>query len=175
MPAARPSRRSRLSDLLRPDWYGQTWRSRGGSSRSLKTTSPDWDAASSATNRAVARTEVLRVASSAAEVSAASGSVIVPLSRHSLLVDYGTSMKAYSEPQASDVPVLRMGNVKHGRLDWSSLKYIPPDAPDLPRLLLRDGDLLFNRTNSAEHVGKSAVYLGREPTKFRVIPDPSAF
>lgn len=124
------------------------------------------DAASSATNRAVARTEVLRVASSAAEVSAASGSVIVPLSRHSLLVDYGTSMKAHPEPQASDVPVLRMGNVKHGRLDWSSLKYIPPDAPDLPRLLLRDGDLLFNRTNSAEHVGKSAVYLGREPTSF---------
>lgn len=74
------------------------------------------------------------------------------------LVEYGTSTKAGTDPQNGDVPVLRMGNIQDGQLDWSSLKYIPSSHHELPRLLLDRGDLLFNRTNSAELVGKSAVF-----------------
>ena len=71
-------------------------------------------------------------------------------------IEYGTSQKAGSD--ASGVPVLRMGNVQNGTLDFSVLKYLPPSYAESAKTMLRDGDLLFNRTNSAELVGKSAVY-----------------
>jgi type I restriction enzyme S subunit len=75
-------------------------------------------------------------------------------------VEYGTSSKAHKEQRPGDVPVLRMGNVKDGRLVWGSLKYLSSDHPGVQKLMLLPGDLLFNRTNSAEHVGKSAVFEG---------------
>jgi type I restriction enzyme S subunit len=74
------------------------------------------------------------------------------------LVQYGSSAKTSED--ASGVPVLRMGNIQDGKLDLESLKYLPQDHAEFPELLLKDGDLLFNRTNSAELVGKSAVYRG---------------
>lgn len=73
-------------------------------------------------------------------------------------MQYGSSAKTSED--ASGVPVLRMGNIKDGALVLDSLKYLPRDHSEFPDLLLRDGDLLFNRTNSAELVGKSAVYRG---------------
>lgn len=77
----------------------------------------------------------------------------------STMVQYGSSVKA-SEVLADGVPVLRMGNIVEGRLDLSQLKYLPWDHPEFPELLLEDGDLLFNRTNSPELVGKAALYSG---------------
>ena len=77
---------------------------------------------------------------------------------------YGTSTKANGD--ASGVPVLRMGNIQHGRLDFSDLKYLPAEHPDVAKLVLEPGDLLFNRTNSAELVGKSAVFTGGERMTF---------
>ena len=79
----------------------------------------------------------------------------------SQLIQYGTSVKASAD--ASGIPVLRMGNIQDGELDFSDLKYLPADDPDTRKTSLRDGDLLFNRTNSAELVGKSAVYKERHP------------
>ena len=73
-------------------------------------------------------------------------------------MQYGTSAKTSDD--TAGVPVLRMGNIKDGGLALNSLKYLPADHEEFPSLLLRDGDLLFNRTNSAELVGKSAVYRG---------------
>nr|WP_251048433.1 restriction endonuclease subunit S [Halomonas sp. ISL-56] len=69
---------------------------------------------------------------------------------------YGSSSKTNDD--SSGVPVLRMGNIQDGKLDYSNLKYLPNDHKEFPDLLLNDGDLLFNRTNSAELVGKTAVY-----------------
>jgi type I restriction enzyme S subunit len=75
---------------------------------------------------------------------------------------YGTSQKAHLEPDG--VPVLRMGNVTlDGHLTLDSLKYVSPDIKDLPRLYLESGDLVFNRTNSLELVGKSAVFREESP------------
>ena len=71
---------------------------------------------------------------------------------------YGSSAK--TSDAADGVPVLRMGNIQGGRLDLSNLKYLPADHDEFPELLLEKGDLLFNRTNSAELVGKSAVFEG---------------
>ena len=80
-------------------------------------------------------------------------------------VRYGSSSKA--SPDHIGVPVLRMGNIVDGALDLSSLKFLRQDHKEFPELLLRDGDVLFNRTNSAELVGKSAVYRG--------VPQPCSF
>ncbi|MFF4777906.1 restriction endonuclease subunit S [Microtetraspora fusca] len=73
-------------------------------------------------------------------------------------IEYGTSAKAHAGWTDGAIPVLRMGNIQEGAIVWNSLKYLPPDHPDSLTLKLADGDLLFNRTNSAELVGKSAVY-----------------
>ncbi len=69
---------------------------------------------------------------------------------------YGSSSKTNEDP--TGVPVLRMGNIQDGDLDFSNLKYLPVDHDEFPSLHLQDGDLLFNRTNSPELVGKTAVY-----------------
>ncbi len=74
-------------------------------------------------------------------------------------VRYGTSARA-QETLEDGVPVLRMGNIVGGRIDFTTLKFLPADHAEFPTLLLSPGDLLFNRTNSAELVGKSAVYSG---------------
>lgn len=70
-------------------------------------------------------------------------------------VGYGTSAKA---GETGDWPILRMGNVTdHGRLDLTDLKYIDLSPTDVPKYTVRRGDMLFNRTNSKEKVGKAAV------------------
>jgi type I restriction enzyme S subunit len=75
--------------------------------------------------------------------------------------DYGTSAKSYADVTADDdIPVLRMGNIQNGRIDVAGLKYLPAKHPDFPAKLLAPGDVLFNRTNSPELVGKTAVYTG---------------
>ena len=56
------------------------------------------------------------------------------------------------------IPVLRMPNIQDGEIDLRDLKTVPPEAVDLPNLALRRGDILFNRTNSPELVGKAAVF-----------------
>jgi len=73
-------------------------------------------------------------------------------------VRYGTSAKTCED--AAGVPVLRMGNIQNGELDLANLKYLPEAHEEFPKLLLEPGDILFNRTNSAELVGKTAVYRG---------------
>ena len=73
-------------------------------------------------------------------------------------IQYGTSSKASSD--ASGIPVLRMGNIRDGDLDLSGLKYLPAQHPEVHKTLLEHGDLLFNRTNSADLVGKCAVFKG---------------
>lgn len=40
------------------------------------------------------------------------------------------------------------------------LKYVSANVRDLPRLLLETGDILFNRTNSFELVGKTGTFRG---------------
>jgi type I restriction enzyme, S subunit len=77
------------------------------------------------------------------------------------LKDYGISAKAHAGQEAHDVPMLRMGNIQGGAIDPTSLKYVNPDIDDISGKSLEAGDMLFNRTNSAELVGKTAVYRGR--------------
>lgn len=71
--------------------------------------------------------------------------------------NYGSSEKA--DETEGQYPILRMNNLTYeGRLDLSSLKYVDLDDKVADKYLARKGDLLFNRTNSKELVGKTAVY-----------------
>ena len=70
---------------------------------------------------------------------------------------YGTSEKSSSKGL---VPVLRMGNINRiGGIDWNNLVYTSNNI-DIEKYLLIYNDLLFNRTNSSEWVGKTAIYKG---------------
>ena len=75
------------------------------------------------------------------------GWVWVTVSQLSCRIQYGTSSKANLD--SSGIPVLRMGNIQNGDLDFSDLKYLPLDNPEAQKTTLNPGDLLFNRTNSA--------------------------
>jgi type I restriction enzyme S subunit len=79
-----------------------------------------------------------------------------------LVIDYGTSQKAGDD--SLKVPVYRMGNIVGGRLVDENLKYVDSSIDDLPRLYLKTDDLLFNRTNSYELVGKAGMFTGRDAT-----------
>jgi len=69
---------------------------------------------------------------------------------------YGTSEKTSDDK--TGVPILRMGNIQQGRIDLRDLRYLHLSEKERARLLLHHGDIVVNRTNSAELVGKCAVF-----------------
>ena len=73
---------------------------------------------------------------------------------------YGSAEK--SQPEGK-IAVLRMGNInRQGQVDYSDLVYTSNDA-EIAKYLLNKNDVLFNRTNSPEWVGKTAIYKGEIP------------
>ncbi|MEE0504969.1 MAG: restriction endonuclease subunit S [Ruminococcus callidus] len=73
-------------------------------------------------------------------------------------VRYGSSRKA-SDNNSGKYPYLRMNNITYsGELDLSDTKTIDIPDKELPKCTVRKGDVLFNRTNSKELVGKTCVY-----------------
>lgn len=71
-------------------------------------------------------------------------------------VRYGTSKPAV---EGGKYPYLRMNNLTvDGHLDLNNLKYIDIPNDEMEKCVVRKGDVLFNRTNSIELVGKTAVF-----------------
>lgn len=76
-------------------------------------------------------------------------------------VKYGTSRPA---SEGGKYKYLRMGNITYdGHLDLSDLKYIDIPDNEVDKCIVRKGDVLFNRTNSKELVGKTCVFDLDEP------------
>ena len=76
-------------------------------------------------------------------------------------IRYGTSKKA---SERGEHAYLRMNNMTdNGKLDFADVKYIDLSEDELTKCQVVDGDLLFNRTNSREKVGKTAVFHGHTP------------
>jgi len=75
---------------------------------------------------------------------------------------YGTSSKSQ---KVGDVAVLRMGNLQQSKIDWSNLVFTS-DEKEIEKYRLKKGDVLFNRTNSAELVGKTSIYEGEQEAIF---------
>jgi len=72
---------------------------------------------------------------------------------------YGTSKKAHEH--GAGLPVIRMGNVlTSGALDLQKLKYVELNEKDQAKYKLETGDILFNRTNSKDLVGKTGMWNG---------------
>jgi type I restriction enzyme S subunit len=98
----------------------------------------------------------------------------VPLGDVLRRIDYGLSVGM--EVQGA-VPILRMNNLVDAEVDISSLKFV--DAEVAASRLLRQGDVLFNRTNSIEHVGRTAIWRSQLPVctfasyLLRLVPDGS--
>ncbi|MBN1812240.1 MAG: restriction endonuclease subunit S [Anaerolineae bacterium] len=68
---------------------------------------------------------------------------------------YGTSNKSNSEQRG--YPVLGMGNITYsGQIDLASLSCVELSEDEFRSLHLVPGDIIFNRTNSTELVGKTA-------------------
>ena len=70
-------------------------------------------------------------------------------------MDYGISV---SVKALGNVAVLRMGDIKNGEIDYSRIGFV--DEVD-ESLLLQPGDLVFNRTNSLDQIGKVALFRGK--------------
>ncbi len=77
-------------------------------------------------------------------------------------VEYGSSSKSIKEGK---IAVLRMGNIQNGRFNWEELVY-SDNLKENEKYLLKYNDVLFNRTNSPELVGKTAIYKGEMPAIF---------
>ncbi|MCX6984659.1 MAG: restriction endonuclease subunit S [Lentisphaerae bacterium] len=77
---------------------------------------------------------------------------------------YGTSEKSGA---TGEFPVLRMNNISRtGAMDFGDLKFMELDAKYKERYLVKKGDVLFNRTNSPELVGKTAIFRDTKPMAY---------
>ena len=72
--------------------------------------------------------------------------------------EYGTSKRSSENGKYA---VLRMANLQDGEIDFTDLVY-SDDEDDYSKLKLIEGDILFNRTNSPELVGKTSIFRGHD-------------
>ena len=75
---------------------------------------------------------------------------------------YGTSSKSNKNGR---IPVVRMGDIQAGRIEWDNLVY-SSDETEIKKYNLEHNDILFNRTNSPALVGKTAIYKSEMPAIF---------
>ncbi len=75
---------------------------------------------------------------------------------------YGSSTKSSIKGKC---PVLRMGNIQSGKIDWKNLVYTN-NKDEIKQFKLKQNDLLFNRSNSRELVGKTALFDGKQEAIF---------
>jgi type I restriction enzyme S subunit len=74
-------------------------------------------------------------------------------------VSYGSSAKSATKGL---IPVLRMGNLQGGFIDWNGLVYTSVQD-EINKYSLKKNDVLFNRTNTVDLVGKTSIYRGEQP------------
>lgn len=80
----------------------------------------------------------------------------------SLYTEYGTSAKTLDSVHG--IPVVKMGDIQDGSVLIGGQKHAPKTTEGIHSLLLQQGDLLYNRTNSPELVGKTGIFRGPDNT-----------
>jgi type I restriction enzyme S subunit len=78
-----------------------------------------------------------------------------PLARHLVVAQYGLSVKS---DHHGTTPILRMTNQVDGRIVASDLQMVRINDSDHSRFRVTRGDILFNRTNSFDLVGRTAIF-----------------
>lgn len=81
---------------------------------------------------------------------------LTPLRRVIHKVQYGISLPATEEPIG--LPMIRMNNLQNDGWDFTDLKYIELSEEEAEPYRVNPGNILFNRTNSKELVGKCEVF-----------------
>jgi type I restriction enzyme S subunit len=88
---------------------------------------------------------------------------VVPINAVVDLFQYGLSVAMGSKGQ---YPILRMGNIQSGEILLENMKYVNLPEKIAEIYLLKRSDVVFNRTNSQEHVGKVGIYRSDERVVF---------
>lgn len=75
-------------------------------------------------------------------------------------------------------PILRMNNMENGIVNADDVKYIDLDDATFRGIPVKRGDILFNRTNSMEYVGRVGILNEDMDAVFasylvRLVADPS--
>ena len=78
-------------------------------------------------------------------------------------VSYGIQKSPANRPGQNARPYLRVANVQRGELDLREIKYINVQDSDMPTYRLQPGDLLVCEGNSADLVGRPAIWSGEIP------------
>jgi type I restriction enzyme S subunit len=79
------------------------------------------------------------------------------------LAQYGLSIRGLSNGQ---YPILRMNCQIDGQVHLNDLQYVNLGNDIFEKFKVDDGDILFNRTNSWELVGRTAIYHSKEAAVF---------
>lgn len=88
------------------------------------------------------------------------GWCLCPLGEVVPTAEYGISSSLGDD--SGGIPVLRMNNIAAGEMRLDDLKYAPYSA--VQNLILKPLDVLFNRTNSIDHVGRTGIWRGQLET-----------
>ena len=70
-------------------------------------------------------------------------------------IQYGISKKGQRE---GEYPILRMNNLMEGQINTQDLQFVDLTKDEFDKFKLIKGDIIFNRTNSIELVGKTALF-----------------
>jgi type I restriction enzyme, S subunit len=89
-----------------------------------------------------------------------SNTSMVPLGQMAK-VSYGIQKCPANRPGVHARPYLRVANVQRGVLDLREVKYINVPDEEMPRLRLEVGDVLLCEGNSADLVGRGAIWSGQ--------------
>lgn len=76
---------------------------------------------------------------------------------------YGTSVRG---SDSGAIALLRMSNISGGEVQFQNLQYVDMGTTDVDKYLVRPGDILFNRTNSPDLVGKTGIVREGIPAVF---------
>jgi len=69
---------------------------------------------------------------------------------------YGISLKMNN--QRIGYPILRINNLSNGEINTSDIKYVEINREEFEKYKLEKGDILFNRVNSYDLVGKTSIF-----------------
>ncbi len=80
---------------------------------------------------------------------------VVPLGEYLTEAQYGISAKG---SESGRYAVLRMTNQHQGRISSANLQYVELTADQFQKFRIKRQDILFNRTNSLDLVGRTAIF-----------------
>ena len=71
------------------------------------------------------------------------------------LCQYGLSQKMVEK---GGYPIVKMDDINHNKVSAANVRYVNIDSATFEKYQLKKGDIVFNRTNSIEHVGRTGLF-----------------